>query len=92
MDANMKPNQAASLAKSKTKLGLVDVLRMLVNDGRLDKVQAEKLYKDRKLDSSTLHPIIIGEKKWKDLITPHKLMNADFLSRRLGLIFTTSIR
>jgi general secretion pathway protein E len=71
--------------KPKSKLSLGDLLRMLVNDGRLDKTEAEKLYKDRKLDSSNLHPIIIvGEQKWKDLHSPHKVMNADYLSRWLA--------
>ena len=77
--------KATNTVKSKAKLSLGDVLRMLVNDGRLDKHEAEKLYKDRKLDSSNLHPIIIvGEQKWKDLRAPHKVMNADFLSRWLA--------
>jgi len=93
----MKPNQtpnhttvqpatkASSLARSKTKLNIGDVLRMLVNDAKIDKADAEKLYKDRKLDSSNLHPIIIiGEQKWKELRAPHKLMNADYLSRWLA--------
>ena len=71
--------------RPKTKLNLGDVLRMLVNDGRLDKSQAEKLYKDRKQDGSKLHPIVvIGEQKWKDFKPPHKLMNADYLSRWLA--------
>ena len=53
-----------NIVKSKTKLSLGDLLRMMVNDGRLDKAEAEKLYKDRKMDSSNLHPIIIvGEQK-----------------------------
>ncbi len=87
MNTTAQPaTKAAGLARSKTKLGLGDVLRMLVNDGKLHKADAEKLYKDRKLDSSNLHPIIIiGEQKWKDLQTPHKLMNADFLSRWLAV-------
>ncbi len=77
--------KATTIVKSKAKLSLGDVLRMLVNDGRLDKHEAEKLYKDRKLDSSNLHPIIIvGEQKWKDLRAPHKVMSADFLSRWLA--------
>jgi general secretion pathway protein E len=72
-------------SKAKGKLSLGDVLRILVSDRRLDKREAEKLYKDRKMDSSNLHPvIIIGEQKWKDLQPPHKLMNADFLSRMLA--------
>lgn len=72
-------------AAAKAKLSLGDVLRMLVNDGRLDKTQAEKLYKDRKLDSSNLHPVVvIGEQKWKDFKSPHKPMTVDYLSRWLA--------
>ncbi|HSF71387.1 MAG TPA: type II/IV secretion system protein, partial [Methylotenera sp.] len=75
-------SKIASTIQPKSKLNLGDVLRMLVNDGRLDKAQAEKLYKDRKLDGSKLHPIVvIGEQKWKDLRPPHKTLNADYLSR-----------
>ncbi len=78
-------SKVAGIAKAKGKLHLGDVLRMLVNDGRLDKSQAEKLYKDRKLDSSNLHPIVvIGEQKWKDLRSPHRVLNVDYLSRWLA--------
>ena len=71
--------------RPKTKLNLGDLLRMLVNDGRLDKSQAERLYKDRKLDGSRIHPIVvIGEQKWKDFKPPHKVMNTDYLSRWLA--------
>ena len=78
--------KAPNIVKSKTKLNLGDLLRMLVNDGRLDKSQAEKLYNDRKLDSSNLHPIIIvGEQKWKDMRPPHKTLNTDNLSRWLAV-------
>ena len=77
--------KSSILNNSKNKLNLGDVLRMLVSGGKLDKSEAEKLYKDRKLDSSNLHPIIIiGEQKWKDLQSPHKVMNVDFLSRWLA--------
>ena len=75
-----------SSIKNKNKMNLGEFLRMLVNAGKIEKETAEKLYKDRKLDSSNLHPIIIaGEQKWKDLQSPHKLMNADFLSRWLAV-------
>jgi general secretion pathway protein E len=64
-----------------TKLTLGEVLRMLVNDGRIDKAHAEKLYKDRKKDSSNLHPIVvIAEQKWKDLKTPNKVFSVEQLS------------
>ncbi len=78
-------SKVAGITKAKGKLHLGDVLRMLVNDGRLDKSQAEKLYKDRKLDSSNLHPIVvIGEQKWKDLRSPHRVLSVDYLSRWLA--------
>ena len=78
--------KAPNIVESKTKLNLGDLLRMLVNDGRLDKSQAEKLYNDRKLDSSKLHPIIIiGEQKWKDLRPPYKALNTDNLARWLAV-------
>jgi len=57
----------------------------LVNDGILDKEQAEKLYKDRKLDSSNLHPlVVIGEQKWKSLNTPHNAITVEWLSSWLA--------
>ena len=74
-----------TVANTNSKLSLGDVLRMLVSGGKLDKAEAEKLYKDRKRDSSNLHPVVvIGEQKWKDLLSPHKVMNVDFLSRWLA--------
>ena len=71
-------------------LRLGDALRMLVNDGLIDKLQAEKLYKDRKLDSSNLHPlVVIGEQKWKSLNPPHKPLTVEsltiWLAKRAGL-------
>ena len=67
------------------KLSLGDVLRLLVNDGIVDKHQAEKLYKDRKLDSSNLHPlVVIGEQKWKDLKIPHKQLTVELLTTWLA--------
>ena len=69
---------------NKNQLSLGEFLRMLVNAGKVSKGQAETLYKDRKLDSSNLHPIIIvAEQKWQDLVTG-KAMNADSLSRWLA--------
>ncbi len=68
-------------SKITSKLTLGEVLRMLVNDGRIDKEHAEKLYKDRKKDSSNLHPIvIIADQKWKDLKPPHKVFSVEQLS------------
>ncbi|HWT28658.1 MAG TPA: GspE/PulE family protein [Methylophilaceae bacterium] len=75
-------SKSATIAKpAEGRLTLGDVLRMLVNDGIVEKDQAERLYKDRKLDSSNLHPlIIIAEQKWKDLRTPGKLLTSEGLT------------
>jgi general secretion pathway protein E len=58
---------------------------MLINDGIIDKAQAEKLYKDRRLDSSNLHPlVVIGEQKWKNLNAPNNSLNIEWLSAWLA--------
>src|SRR5450830_522404 len=63
------------------KLSLGDVLRLLVNDGLIDKEQAEKLYKDRKMDSTNLHPIvIIGEQKWQNLAVAGTTLTVEALT------------
>ena len=63
------------------RLSLGDTLRMLVNDGLVHKLQAEQLFKDRRLDSSNLHPlIIISEQKWKNLQSPSKTLTLEALT------------
>lgn len=58
---------------------------MLVNDGLVHKLQAEQLFKDRRLDSSNLHPlIIISEQKWKNLQPPHKQLSLEVLTAWLA--------
>ena len=79
-------NKPVTLTNPTGRLVLGDVLRMLVNDGLVDKELAEKLYKDRKLDSSKLHPlVVIGEQKWKSLKPPHKQFSVEGLSHWLAL-------
>lgn len=74
-----------SLTNPSGRLTLGDVLRMLVNEGMVDKAHAETLYKDRKLDSSKLHPlVVIGEQKWKSLKSPHKAITVESLSTWLA--------
>lgn len=78
-------SKAAISIKPTGRLTLGDTLRILVNDGILDKEQAEKLYKDHKLDSSNLHPlVVIGEQKWKSLNTPHNAITVEWLSSWLA--------
>ncbi len=70
------------LPKTIRTLKLSDLLRLLVTHGRIEKTLAEKLHKDRKLDSSNLHPIIIvAEQKWADLQAPSQTLTAECLSR-----------
>lgn len=78
-------SKVAMLSNPTGRLTLGDVLRMLVNDGVIDKLDAEKLYKDRKLDTSNLHPlVVIGEQKWKSLKVPHKAITVEGLSNWLA--------
>ena len=73
------------LSNPSGRLSLGDTLRMLVSDGMVDKAHAEKLYKDRKLDSSNLHPlVVIGEQKWKSLKAPQKSITVEMLSTWLA--------
>jgi general secretion pathway protein E len=73
------------LSNPSGRLTLGDTLRMLVSDGIVDKAHAEKLYKDRKLDSSNLHPlVVIGEQKWKSLKVPQKSITVEVLSNWLA--------
>lgn len=89
---NHPVTKTASVPKLKGKLTLGDVLRMLVNDGIVNKQHAEQLYKDRKLDSTSLHPlVVIGEQKWESLQPPHKLLTTEvlgqWLAKRAGLTY-----
>lgn len=78
-------NKATTLIKPTGRVTLGDTLRMLINDGIIDKAQAEKLYKDRRLDSSNLHPlVVIGEQKWKNLNAPNNSLNVEWLSAWLA--------
>ena len=78
-------SKPTSLTNPSGRLTLGDVLRMLVNDGMVDKAHAEKLYKDRKLDSSKLHPlVVIGEQKWKSMKPPQKAITVEGLSAWLA--------
>lgn len=79
-------SKAASLTNPTGRLTLGGVLHMLVQDGILHKLQAENLYKDRKLDSSNLHPlVVIGSQQWKSLKVPHQAITVEELSVWLAL-------
>jgi general secretion pathway protein E len=51
-------------------LSLGEVLRLMVQDGMVPKDIAEKLFKDRQMDSSKAHPLtVINDQKWRN---PHQ--------------------
>ena len=78
-------NKATAFFKPSGRITLGDTLRMLINDGIIDKTQAEKLYKDRRLDSSNLHPlVVIGEQKWKSVKPSHDVLSVEWLSSWLA--------
>jgi general secretion pathway protein E len=78
-------SKSTILSNLSGRLTLGDALRMLVSDGIVDKSNAEKLYKDRKLDSSNLHPlVVIGEQKWKNLKAPQNAITVEMLSNWLA--------
>lgn len=81
---------SSTLKQPQGRLTLGDLLRMLVNDGLVDKVDAEKLYKDRKMDSSNLHPfVVVAEQKWQTPTSPKKLLTVEsitvWLAERSGI-------
>lgn len=83
-------SKANIIEKTEGRLTLGDVLRMLVNDGLVEKSQAEQLYKDRKLDRSNLHPlVVVGEQKWRNFTAPDKALTVEaltvWLADRTGL-------
>lgn len=83
-------SKANIIEKTEGRLTLGDVLRMLVNDGLVEKSQAEQLYKDRKLDRSNLHPlVVVGEQKWRNFAAPDKPLTVEaltvWLADRTGL-------
>lgn len=83
-------SKANIIEKTEGRLTLGDVLRMLVNDGMVEKSQAEQLYKDRKLDRSNLHPlVVVGEQKWRNFAAPDKALTVEaltvWLADRTGL-------
>src|SRR3989338_3458689 len=67
------------------KLTLNELLHWLAQDGMVSPAGAEKLARNRKADHSNLHPlVIIGEQKWRSLLTPGKPLSVEFLTEWLA--------
>jgi general secretion pathway protein E len=67
------------------KLTLGEILRLMVHDGMVPKDIAEKFFKDRKLDSSNMHPLgIISEQQWRNPHLHGKPFTMEFLTEWLA--------
>ncbi len=66
-------------------LTLGEVLRLMVHDGMVPKDIAEKLFKDRKLDTSRMHPLtVIHEQQWINPHPPGKTYTMEYLTEWLA--------
>ena len=73
------------LAPADHKLTLGEVLRLMVQDAMVPKEVAERLHKDRQLDSTNLHPLaVIYEQQWKNPRPPGKVFSMEFLTEWLA--------
>ncbi len=67
------------------KLSLGEILRLMVQDAMVPKDMAERLLKDRKLDTTSAHPLaVICEQQWKDPHPPSKIYTMEFLTEWLA--------
>lgn len=77
-NANAKTQQPHNLS-------LGEVLRLMVQDGMIPKDLAEKLFSDRRMDSSNRHPLaIISDQQWKNPRPPGKVFSVEFLTEWLA--------
>ncbi len=73
-------------------LTLAELLQLLVQDGMVASVEAEKLAISHRADRAKVHPlIVIGEQKWRNLTPPCKLLSVEFLTEwlaaRIGMTY-----
>jgi general secretion pathway protein E len=75
------------------KLELPELLDWLVDDGLIERGDADKLKQTRRaVGKSELHPlVIIATQKWKSRVPPHPLLDqdvlAEWLAKRVGLSY-----
>ncbi|WP_417068617.1 GspE/PulE family protein [Niveibacterium terrae] len=80
----------AAEVEKEHRLGLSEVLRLMLADGLIDRAVADKLLSDRQGPRGEIHPLAaIASQKWKSLKPPHKLLHLDalteWLAGKLGL-------
>lgn len=72
------------------RLTVAEILGFLVNDGLVDKAEADVLLAESRLKRQTAHPlVIVADQKWKALEAPHQPLTLEALGEwfagRLGL-------
>ena len=74
------------------RLSVAELLGLLVNDGLVDKSEAEVLLADTRLKRQVAHPLsIIADQKWKSLLPPFRALTledlAEWLASKVGLAY-----
>ena len=67
------------------RLTIAEVLGLLVNDGLVEKADAEALVAESRLKRLVVHPLgVIAEQKWKSLQPPHRPLDLEALGEWLA--------
>ena len=78
------PKNAASVAPEH-RLTIAEVLGLLVNDGLVEKADAEALIAESRLKRLVVHPLaVVAEQKWKSLRPPHRPLDLEALGEWLA--------
>ncbi len=74
-----------SRSHAEHKLKLAEVLNILVADGMVAQTEAEALIAERRIHRQDVHPlVVIAEKNWKSLTTPHRTLTLETLTEWLA--------
>ncbi|MEZ7912982.1 MAG: GspE/PulE family protein [Propionivibrio sp.] len=78
------PKNAASVAPEH-RLTIAEVLGLLVNDGLVEKADADALIAESRLKRLVVHPLaVVAEQKWKSLQPPHRPLDLEALGEWLA--------
>ena len=79
------PMQNVSEAFTEHRLSLQEVLDAMVEDKLVERVAADKLIAERRMQRSDHHPlVVVSDQKWASLAPPHKVMSIDWLTEWLA--------